>query len=70
MKRKLNLQLFSLLLVLAMVSGGCSVKKMVKNYDQVKYEVTPEVLQTDGGKINFTIKGTYPPNYFKKGFHT
>ncbi len=66
MKRHFNLQLITMLLIMAMVSVGCSVKKMVKNYDQVKYEVTPEVLQVDGGKINFTIKGTYPPNYFKK----
>ncbi len=66
MKRKLNLQFFAVFMMLAVLFGGCNVKKMVKNYDQVKYTVTPEILQADGGKINFTIKGTYPPNYFKK----
>lgn len=50
----------------AMILSGCGLKKMVKKYETVKYEVTPEVLETHGGKISVTVKGTFPEKYFSK----
>lgn len=61
-----GLRLFSLLIATTLMLGGCGVKKMVTNYDDVSYEVTPEVLKADGNKIDFVVEGTYPPKYFKK----
>ena len=39
---------------------------MKKNADQVQYEVTPKVLETHGGLVNVTIKGTFPEKFFDK----
>ena len=32
----------------------------------VRYDVTPEVLETHGGEVEVTIRGTYPAKYFNK----
>lgn len=45
---------------------GNNIKNMVKNADQVKYEVIPNPLEAHGDSIKVTIKGTYPPKYFSK----
>ena len=45
---------------------GNNIKNMVKNADQVKYEVIPNPLEAQGDSIKVTIKGTYPPKYFSK----
>lgn len=66
MKMKINFKFLSIALAMSMMLGSCGVKKMITNYEKVKFEVTPEVLRTDAGEIDFTIKGTYPPKYFKK----
>lgn len=52
--------------IAAVILSGCGLKKMVKKYDTVKYEVTPQVLETHGGKISVTVKGTFPAKYFSK----
>lgn len=52
--------------VVALILSGCGLKKMVKKYETVKYEVTPQVLETHGGKISVTVKGTFPEKYFSK----
>ncbi len=39
---------------------------MKKNSSQVKYEVTPKVLEAHAGMVNVTIKGTFPEKYFDK----
>lgn len=52
--------------IVAVILSGCGLKKMVKKYDTVKYEVTPQVLETHGGKISVTVKGTFPEKYFSK----
>ena len=46
---------------------GCSgLNKMKKNAGLVKYEVTPQVLQTDAGVVPVAIKGVFPAKYFDK----
>ena len=55
------------MLILAVSLVSCNgLKKMAKNYNDVKYEVTPKVLEANGGKVDFTVKGTFPPKYFNK----
>lgn len=56
-----------ILILAALVMSGCSgLNKMKKNASQVKYEVTPKVLETHAGEVDLTIKGTYPQKYFDK----
>lgn len=39
---------------------------MVKDADQVAYEVTPEVLEMHGGEVDVTVEVNYPAKYFNK----
>lgn len=64
--KKFNFQLVSALLLSVALMTGCGLKKMAKKYDTVKYEATPEVLETHGGNINFSLKGFFPEKYFDK----
>lgn len=52
--------------VIVIFLSSCGLSKMVKKYDTVKYEVTPTVLETHGGKIAVKVKGTIPEKYFHK----
>jgi len=61
------IKIFSVVLVSsAVVFSGCGLKKMVKKQSQVTYSVTPNPLETHGGKMTMEIKGTYPAKYFHK----
>lgn len=54
------------LLMVAVLSGCSGLKKMKKNADQIQYKVTPEVLESHAGKVNFGIDTRYPAKYFDK----
>ncbi|HOY32553.1 MAG TPA: tetratricopeptide repeat protein [Bacteroidales bacterium] len=54
------------LILVAVMFTGCGLSKMIKKYPTVKYSVTPEVLETHGGKISVAVNGTIPPKYFNK----
>ncbi len=62
--KKFSLRIMAALLMAAFMLTGCGVGKMVKKYDTVDYSVTPSPLETHGGKINVTFKGTIPEKYF------
>jgi tetratricopeptide (TPR) repeat protein len=74
-KINLNLQIMNratfskitvvIFLVLAFASCN-SLNKMAKNFNTVTYEVNPEVLETHGGKVSFTVKGNIPPKFFNR----
>jgi Tfp pilus assembly protein PilF/outer membrane protein OmpA-like peptidoglycan-associated protein len=67
MMKKATIFKFAGMLILAIALVSCNgLKKMAKNYNDVNYEVTPQVLEANGGKVNFTVKGTIPPKYFNK----
>ena len=52
---------------LAVIFASCSgLSKMKKKAGEVKYTVTPEVLETHGGKVDVTIKVQIPEKYFNK----
>jgi tetratricopeptide (TPR) repeat protein len=58
---------YFILILAATVMSSCSgLNKMKKNANLVKYEVTPKVLETHGGQVEVTIKGSYPQKYFDK----
>ncbi|MFZ4740892.1 MAG: tetratricopeptide repeat protein [Bacteroidales bacterium] len=66
MKNKSIKLLTALFLVSVLISGCNSLKKMVKKYGEVKYEVTPNPLEVHGDKVAVTIKGKIPAGYFNK----
>lgn len=57
---------FILIMAVVLMSGCSGLNKMKKNAGLVKYEVTPQVLQTDAGIVPVTIKGMFPSKYFDK----
>ena len=50
----------------SMLMGCNGLGKMVKNADQVTYNVTPSPLEMHGGEVSFTIDGKYPSKFFNK----
>ena len=57
---------FILILAAAFLASCSGLNKMKKNSADVRYEVTPKVLEAHGGMVNVTIKGTFPEKYFNK----
>jgi len=57
---------FILMLTAAFLASCSGLNKMKKEAGDVRYEVTPKVLETHGGMVNVTIKGTFPEKYFNK----
>ena len=43
-----------------------SLKKMKMNASKMSYTVSPEVLETNNGKVDFTLQGRIPEKYFLK----
>ncbi len=46
--------------------GSSNVKSMASDFGKVELQVIPEVLEEKGDSVMVTIKGTFPPKYFKK----
>lgn len=62
-----NLKTFAIFLLAAALLSSCGgLNKMVKNADQVSYQVTPEVLEMHGGTVDVTVDVNYPAKYFNK----
>ncbi len=57
---------FILILAAAFLASCSGLNKMKKEAGDIKYEVTPKVLETHGGMVNITIKGSFPEKYFNK----
>ncbi|MDX9947740.1 MAG: hypothetical protein RBS38_10265 [Bacteroidales bacterium] len=57
---------FILFLAAAFLSSCAGLNKMKKEAGDIRYEVTPQVLEAHGGLVNVTIKGTFPEKYFNK----
>ncbi len=58
--------LFILSMAVLLMAGCNPLKRMQRNADQVRYEVTPEVLEAHGGEVALDIRGVYPENYFDR----
>lgn len=63
---KLRVKSVLFVLMVVILSGCSGLKKMKKNADQIQYKVTPEVLESHAGKVNFGIDTRYPAKYFSK----
>jgi tetratricopeptide (TPR) repeat protein len=62
-----NLKTFAILVLAAAVLSSCGgLNKMVKEADQVSYQVTPKVLEMHGGVVDVTVDVNYPAKYFNK----
>jgi len=49
------------------VFSSCNpLNKMSKDYGNVNYKVTPEVLEAHGGQVAVSITGNFPEKYFNK----
>ncbi len=57
---------FILFLAAAVMTGCSGLNKMKTEAGDIRYEVTPKVLEAHGGLVNVTIKGTFPEKYFNK----
>jgi hypothetical protein len=61
-----NFKLLAAIILAVFMVSGCGLNKMIKKYPTVKFKATPEVLETNGGKISVSIEGTIPAKYFHK----
>jgi tetratricopeptide (TPR) repeat protein len=50
----------------AVLMSCASLKKMKMNARKMSYSVSPEVLETNNGKVDITIQGRIPEKYFLK----
>jgi Flp pilus assembly protein TadD len=66
MKRFNFKPLASFALAALLLSGCAGLKKMKKNADQIDFKVTPEILETNAGKVDVAINGVFPAKYFNK----
>jgi tetratricopeptide (TPR) repeat protein len=47
--------------------SGCSgIKNMQKNHNQVRYQISPNPMETHGDNVIVTINGNIPAGYFQK----
>ena len=53
-------------LVAILLSGCAGLQKMKKNASQIKFNVTPEVLESHADKVDVAIDGKFPAKYFNK----
>jgi tetratricopeptide (TPR) repeat protein len=63
-KTRLNLTLFVLALILLSSCGG--LNRMRNNAADIRYNVTPEVMEAHANEVDVTIRGTFPARYFHR----
>ena len=65
--KNLNFKTLVTLTIVGLMLGGCaSIKTMKKKADLIKWQVTPEVLETHAGQVQVAIEGVIPEKYFAK----
>lgn len=62
--KKTSIKLFTILALAAVMTSCASLEKMRKNAEDIKYTVTPEVLEAHGGKVPASISVRIPAGYF------
>jgi Flp pilus assembly protein TadD len=62
----LNLKPIFLATVVIILTSCSGLNKMKKNADQIQFKVTPEVLESHAGKVDFAVDTRYPAKYFNK----
>ncbi len=66
MKRTRIIFFATLALTVIAFAGCSSLEKMKKNAEDVNYTVTPEVLETHGGKVDINVRVQIPAGYFDR----
>src|SRR5574344_1942962 len=62
-----RLVLGTLLISCVLMIAGCgSLKTMQKKHNTVRYQISPNPMETTGDKVIVTINGNIPKNYFQK----
>ncbi len=65
--KKLSVSILASFVFAALLLTSCGgVQKMVKMASEVKYDVTPKVLEMHGDSVKATLKVTFPVKYFQK----
>lgn len=65
--KNLNVKILASFAFAALLLSSCGgLNKMVKMAAEVKYEVTPKVLEMHGDSVEATLKVTFPVKYFQK----
>ncbi len=65
--KKVYFSKLAIFLSFAIVISSCGGIKENEGFGaQVKYEVTPKVLEMHNGEVNLTITGNFPAKYFNK----
>ncbi len=67
MKNKTTIFKIAGIMILAVMLVSCNgLKKMAKNYNTVTYQINPEVLEAQGGKVAFSVTANVPAKYFNR----
>ena len=65
--KKFKIVYFVALVAVTLLATSCgSVKNMLSQASDIKWSVTPDVLEMHGDKVQITITGKIPPKYFHK----
>jgi Flp pilus assembly protein TadD len=65
--KKFNFKVLVLFTTVTLLLSSCaSIKKMKKNADDIKWEVTPSVLEAHAGQVKVSVEGQIPEKYFAK----
>jgi len=65
--KRFNFKPLASIALVALILSSCSgLKKMKKNADQINFQVTPEILESQGGQVDVAIDGRFPAKYFNK----
>ncbi len=64
--KRISQNLIVLGLAVFLLSSCGGLNRMQRNADQVRYDVTPEILEAHAGDVEAAIRGTYPDRYFHR----
>ena len=64
--KRASIRFIAFLAVAVAISACSGLNKMKKNAPDINYTVTPEVLETHGGKVDVNLRVQIPAGYFDK----
>ncbi len=64
--KKISQSLIVLGLAVFLLSSCGGLNRMQRNADEVRYDVTPEILEAHASEVEAAIRGTYPDRYFHR----
>lgn len=64
--KKINFSILVAVSAVFLLSGCSGLNKMKKNAANIKFDVTPEVVEMHGGNVDVSIDARFPEKYFNK----